>query len=339
MASKTAVLFGGTGFVGVFLATHLLREGTVEHVFLCDIEGFQSGGYRADLCAQFEGISVVTVDVRREITWRPTFGEVSLIVNLAAIHREPGHAPEEYYETNIEGAKHVTSFASAVHCDELIFISSIAPYGAQKEAVWENSTPMPTTPYGVSKLVAEYIHRLWLQASPENRRLLIVRPGVVFGPTENGNVSRLIKLVARGFFVFAGNQQTEKAGIYVKELAHIITWGIGLCSKSNSYVLANAAMIESCTMADYARVISETLDKRPVTLSVPYTALKIVSVGVMLLSKLFNVTTSLHPRRVEKLKINNHIKPLTLIESGYQYRYSLASAMADWKTEYPDEWR
>ena len=113
-------------------------------------------------------------------------------------------------------------------------------------------------------------------------------------------------------------------------------WGMGLCSQSNSYVLANAAMVESCTMADYARVISETLGKRPITLSVPYAALKVVSVGVMFLSKLFNFTTSLHPRRVEKLKINNHIKPRTLIESGYQYRYSLASAMADWKTEYPD---
>lgn len=70
------------------------------------------------------------------------------------------------------------------------FTSSIAPYGAAEELKEETTLPMPNTPYGISKLVAEKIHQTW-QAGGEGRQLTIVRPGVVFGRGENGNFTRL----------------------------------------------------------------------------------------------------------------------------------------------------
>ena len=45
------------------------------------------------------------------------------------------------------------------------------------------------------------------------RKLLIVRPGVVFGPGEGGNVSRLIKAVIKRYFIYIGNRKTRKAGV------------------------------------------------------------------------------------------------------------------------------
>ena len=56
------------------------------------------------------------------------------------------------------------------------------------------------------------------------RKLLIVRPGVVFGPGEGGNVSRLIKAVIKRYFIYIGNRKTRKAGVYVKELCHAMSW-------------------------------------------------------------------------------------------------------------------
>ena len=195
-----------------------MREGTVEHVFLCDIEGVEAGGYRANLCAQFEGISVVKVDVRREITWRPNLERESFFdcESGGNSHREPGHAPEEYYETNIEGAKHVTSFASDVHCDEVVFISSIAPYGAQRRK--QSGRIQPQCQRHLMEFQAGGgIYSQALAASkPENRRLLIVRPGVVFGPTEKMEMCHGLLSWWLEASCFAGNQQT-KAGIYVKE--------------------------------------------------------------------------------------------------------------------------
>lgn len=57
----------------------------------------------------------------------------------------------------------------------MVFTSSIAPYAASEEEKYEDTLPTPNTPYGISKLVAEHIHREWQQADP-NRQLTILRP-------------------------------------------------------------------------------------------------------------------------------------------------------------------
>ena len=89
----------------------------------------------------------------------------------------------------------------------------------------EDSLTIPETAYGGSKLVAEKIHAAWQHANP-NRRLIILRPGVVFGPGEHANVARLARSLERGYFVYMGNRGTRKAGVYVKELCHVLQFAI-----------------------------------------------------------------------------------------------------------------
>ena len=60
--------------------------------------------------------------------------------------------------------------------------------------------PMPDTAYGISKLVAEKIHQIW-QKDDDNKKLITIRPGVVFGPGEDGNVPRLIKAIKNNYFL------------------------------------------------------------------------------------------------------------------------------------------
>ena len=92
-----------------------------------------------------------------------------------------------------------------------------------------DTIPCPNTPYGSSKLAAEKIHIAWQNRDIKNRILTIVRPGVVFGKGEGGNMSRLVKLIHKNFFFYMGNKDTRKAGIYVKELVNQI-YG---CMKTN----------------------------------------------------------------------------------------------------------
>ena len=96
-------------------------------------------------------------DVRTNL-WRDEMPDkVDLIFNLAAVHREPGHEPFEYYDTNLAGAENVCSWATTVNCSRLVFTSSISPYGPSENLKDEDSQPAPDTPYGSSKLAAEYI--------------------------------------------------------------------------------------------------------------------------------------------------------------------------------------
>lgn len=60
---------------------------------------------------------------------------------------------------------------------------------------------------GWSKWLAEGIHRAWRDEDP-TRRLVIVRPGAIFGPGEGGNFTRMARLLERGLFVFPGRTDT-----------------------------------------------------------------------------------------------------------------------------------
>ena len=272
---KTAVIFGGTGFIGLHFARYLMETGGFSFIILADLKPPKNHVVSkfVDHFLMNGSINFVVCDVRQPIGVNDVTGGrvIDLIVNFAAIHREPGHEPYEYFETNLLGARHVCEFAEASGCEDILFTSSISPYGPSEVARTEASVPTPETAYGSSKLAAELIHAAWRDRGQESRRLLIVRPGVVFGPGEGGNVSRLVKMLSkRGFFVFAGNEKTRKAGIYIKELCNAIWW---LHEKSTarppSLMSANMTMDPGPSMKDYVDSVQRVAGKKAFVPSIP----------------------------------------------------------------------
>jgi len=166
--------------------------------------------------AMFAGSRYVYGDVRRPIDPALASGP-ALVVNLAAVHRTPGHADHEYFETNVTGAQNVVRFCEATGSRRLWFTSSISPYGPSEEPKSEDATPAPVSAYGKSKLEAETIHRAWVERGG-GRRLIIARPAVVFGARENGNFTRLARAMRRGVFVYPGRTDTVKGCGYVADL-------------------------------------------------------------------------------------------------------------------------
>ena len=256
-----AVIFGGSGFIGVFFAKQLLSSG-FEKVYLYDKEQVADKPfpYRAQLVKESAGIIEINGDVRQEISWQPQ-EEITLIANFAAVHREPGHEDFEYYETNLLGAENVCAWAERVACNQIIFTSSISPYGPSEKQRNEQSMPVPTTAYGGSKLVAEKIHQTWLAHDKSRRHLVIVRPGVVFGPGEGGNVSRLIKAVIKRYFFYMGNRDTRKAGTYVKELCTAICWAMQRQKEHGEhFTLFNMSMAPGPSIQEYVEAVCKVAD-------------------------------------------------------------------------------
>jgi len=265
---------------------------------------------------------------------------VSFIANFAAVHREPGHEIPEYYETNIPGARNVCDFAEVVSCNDILFTSSISPYGPSETPKDESVIPTPETAYGGSKLAAELIHSAWADRDRQQRRLLIVRPGVVFGPGEGGNVSRLIKMIAiRGFFVFAGNEQTRKAGIYVKELCNAMWWMHELQKNRPAGIrTANMTMNPGPSMKEYVSAVKEVSGKKAFVPSIPPWLLMSVARVIQTATGVFGIKTSVNVVRVRKLIRSNNILPRVLEQEKYPYKFNLKSALADWKKDLPSEW-
>lgn len=338
---QSVVIFGGTGFIGSFFARHLLDAGETNRVYLFDIEPLSTkrSTFRRTYLGQDSRIEFVHGDVRESLRWFEPDEPIGLIANFAAVHREPGHQRFEYFETNLLGSENVCAWAEQIGCNNIVFSSSISPYGPGQNLKNEDSIPAPDTAYGCSKLVAEKIHRTWQARDYENRRLVIVRPGVVFGPGEGGNVSRLIKAVLHRYFFYMGNQKTQKAGTYVKELCYAVMWVLRRQSRSQEKVcLFNMSMNPSPSVKDYVTAICRVAEVRRAIPSVPYRVILAAAYMIEFFARPLRINHPFNPLRIRKLLASNHVVPNYLMGNGYAFRYTLECALTDWKTACPEDW-
>ena len=337
---KNSVIFGGTGFIGIFFARHLIEDHGFENVYLYDLDSISTKDFefRKNIIKDYPQIKIIVGDVKKKINWMPP-KSIDLIANFAAVHREPGHDDHEYYECNLLGAENVCDWAERADCNKIIFSSSIAPYGPSEEVKDELSITVPATAYGGSKLAAEKIHGIW-QARDDQRQLVIVRPGVVFGPGEGGNVSRLIKAVHKRYFFYMGNRKTRKAGIYVKELCRAMMWVLNSKkAKLDGVTLFNMSMNPGPSIEEYVNSIAK-IGKISVWIpNVPSLFLFIIAYLIEIIAKPIGIEHPFSPVRIKKLIRSNNILPTYLIENGYKYKYTLDSAFEDWKKNCPEEWR
>jgi nucleoside-diphosphate-sugar epimerase len=339
---KNVYIFGGAGFIGVSYALYLTKVCNFDKAYLVDTEpvGNKFSEFRKKQLTNNLQIFFIKGDVRSQLDWLRPREPVTLIANFAAIHREPGHEDFEYFETNLLGAQNICKFAENIKCNQIIFTSSISPYGLSEAVRDESSIPNPNSPYGSSKLAAEKIHQIWQAKDPKNRILQIVRPGVVFGPGEGGNVSRLIKAVLHRYFFYMGNKETRKAGVYVKELCHAMWWELNRQKNKKHHVsLFNMTMNPGPSIQDYVKTVCKVAKVKRFVPIIPFRMLLIASYFIEFIAKPFNIKHPFSPVRIKKLVRSNNILPTYLVKNGYKYQYTLESAFLDWKKECPEEWQ
>ena len=305
------MIFGGCGFIGSHMQ-RLLREKYPDAKI-----------YVADLLAEGTEFSQ-KIDVRKPIEMSGSFGPNTLVFNFAAIHRTPGHPDHAYFETNIRGAENVCDFARKHGIENIVFTSSIAPYGAAEELKTEDTLPTPNTPYGISKLVAEKIHREWA-AESGNHRLSIVRPGIVFGKGENGNMTRLYKGLKGHKFAYAGRKDTIKACIYVKDLVRVML-AMAENESANRVQLYNCCYSPSFTIEQIA---STMLKATGMNRHIPYIPQKPMMVAATVCGMFGGLGLGICPARVKKLMVSTNIDGAKLAQD-YPLGYSLEEAFRDW---------
>ena len=324
------IITGGTGFIGTHL-TNLLNEVHPEaKVWNLDIvtPGTPNPVVKNYKPAVREGEKLgstyIECDIRKpigELPFTPTAEDV--IFNFAAVHRTPGHEDIEYFETNIRGAENVCAFAEKYGIKNMVFTSSIAPYGASEQLKTEDTLPTPNTPYGISKLVAEKIHMAW-QKGDEGRKLTIVRPGVVFGRGENGNFSRLYWGIRKHTFAYPGRKDTIKACVYVKELVRFILWNVE--ERKTPFDIFNCTFEPAYTIEQIVKAMKKVTG---LSQSVPYIPNSII-MPMAACAKMVGSPMGICPARVKKLQISTNICGKKMASSGYQMKWTFEEALADW---------
>jgi nucleoside-diphosphate-sugar epimerase len=316
---SACLILGGSGYVGFNWAKRLANRKRFNRVVLADIHP------PARLA---DGCEFVLCDVRQPLS----FGDLKpeWVFNFAAVHREPGHAREEYFDTNLPGARNVCDFAERTGCQNIIFTSSIAVYGPTRGTTSETSPLYPASPYGISKLAAELIHEAW-RAADSQRRLLICRPAVVYGPGDPGNILRMIRAVKKGWFIFPGNKKVRKSYAYIEGL--LDSFEFAMASKENRLTY-NYAERETETLEGLVQMIQRKVGKKIPAMTAPLPLLEAAAVIAQIMTR---GRSPLHPARVRKAALSTHIIPETLARSGFDFRYDFEASLDDWALKSPED--
>lgn len=211
---QTINVIGGSGFIGSRLVHRLITD---EQLAVKIIDKSIN---------RTQPNLVQLGDVRSLQQLRESVCENSIIVNLAAEHRDDVRPLTLYDEVNVGGAKNICTVARDKCVQTIIFTSTVAVYGFAPVGTNESGIIAPFNDYGRTKYEAEQIYKEWQAEVPDERILVIIRPTVVFGERNRGNVYNLLRQIASGKFVMVGNGQNRKSMAYVENVAAFIEYSM-----------------------------------------------------------------------------------------------------------------
>lgn len=230
---------GSTGFVGSNLSKYLAASN-------CNVEGYS---LRAK---QWVG-SVVASDC---------------IVHLAGkahdLHNTSN--PDEYYRVNFELTKELYNMFLQSDAKQFIFISSVkAAADSLQGILTENIESTPATHYGKSKLAAEqYIQS---QPLPCGKTYYILRPCMIHGPGNKGNLNLLYKLVSKGIPYPLASFINSRSFLSVENLCFVIR---EILEKDDiPSGIYNVADDEPLSTNEVVSLLAQAQNKSPRLLNIP----------------------------------------------------------------------
>jgi nucleoside-diphosphate-sugar epimerase len=247
-------LIGASGFVGTRLIDQLKDKYTI-----VNFDKQQSKKYPE---------LTTIVDIRDKEALKSLLKGFDLVVLLAAEHRDDVSPISSYYDVNVEGTRNVLEVMDENGIKNIIFTSSVAVYGLNKSNPTENHPADPFNHYGKSKWQAEEVLREWYNKNISTKMLRILRPTVIFGERNRGNVYNLLRQISSGRFLKIGGCDNKKSMAYVGNIVAFIEYMIET-AKPN-YEVYNYIDKPDLSMNELIDVVGKSLDKKIPSVNIPY---------------------------------------------------------------------
>jgi len=173
---------------------------------------------------------------------------------------------KEYFEVNTELTKNLFDQFLKSDCETFIYMSSVKAVADVVDGVLtEDVIPNPKTVYGKSKLAAEVY--ILSKEIPKNKRVYILRPSMIHGPKNKGNLNLLYSFVSKGIPYPFGKFVNRRSFLSIENLCFIIKELIN--NKKIESGIYNIADDISLSTISLVKVISEVLCKPTRILKVP----------------------------------------------------------------------
>ena len=264
-------------------------------------------------------------DVRDLNSMEAELAGFDTVVLLAAEHRDDVSPTSLYYDVNVQGTRNVLAAMNKNGVKNIIFASSVAVYGLNKVNPDESHPEDPFNHYGKSKWQAEEVLREWFDEEPEARSLTIVRPTVIFGERNRGNVYNLLKQIAGGKFAMVGSGTNYKSMAYVGNIVEFIKYK--LLNVEKGYQVYNYVDKPDLNMNQLVAEVEKSLDKKIPSVHLPYAAGMLGGFCFDLLSKVTGKKYAISSVRVKKFCATTQFDATKVHSSGYTAPYTLSEGL------------
>jgi nucleoside-diphosphate-sugar epimerase len=312
------LVIGGNGFVGKYLCQSLVKQG--HHVRILDELSLESNQ------SKFE---VYTGSILDNDSLKEAMRGIDYIMHLAAKHRFFGVSEQEYYLVNEQGTRNVLEAMTEMEIDKLVFFSTVAVYGDVIDFTTESTDPHPNNHYGKSKLAAEKVVAEWVKNDP-SRLAIIIRPTVIFGPYNKGNVYRLIRQIYYRSYVPIGKGKNIKSVAYVENLIDATLFLMNL--NLNGFEIFNYADEPHLEYGELVKLIYQNLNRKSPGFSLPPGTMLKTALIFDKLFKFLGIEFSLKTA-IEKINKSTYHKADKLKRMGFVQRYSVQEGikkMIEW---------
>ena len=249
-------LIGASGFVGTRLMNLLGEDENNYRLKNIDL-----------LPSHFFNQYTTIGDVRNQAQMDKELAGADLVVLLAAQHRDDVTPVSLYYDTNVGGMEKTLRAMEKNGVKRIVFFSSVAVYGLNKHNPDEEHEKDPFNHYGKSKWQAEQVLQNWYKTHSD-WNINIVRPTVIFGERNRGNVYNLLKQIASGRFLMVGKGDNKKSMAYVGNVVSFVKFLID--NKTGGYNVYNYIDKPDFTTNDLVQLVEKVLDKRLPSAHFPY---------------------------------------------------------------------
>lgn len=250
--------------------------------------------------------------------------EIDLVILLAAEHRDDVTPVSLYYDVNVQGMKNVLEAMEANNVKRIIFTSSVAVYGLDKDNPDESFPAEPFNHYGKSKWEAELVLQEWYKKHTD-WNINIVRPTVIFGEGNRGNVYNLLNQIANGKFMMIGSGDNQKSMSYIGNIIAFIKFMIE--EKQTGYNVFNYVDKPDFTTNDLVHHTVQILNKKIPTTRIPFWLGMMGGYGFDLLAWVTRKKLNISSVRVKKFCAVTQYDSTKAMTSGFVPPYSMEEGL------------
>ena len=244
------------------------------HILITGIHGFVGSNLVAALKDRHKlyGLDIVAPDkegVVKTFSWeditpktKSVFPHFDAIIHLAGkAHDTKNKAQAQvYFDVNTGLTQKIFDFFLRSDARKFVFFSSVkaAADRVEGDILTEEVVPAPVGPYGESKIKAEEYIRA--QNVPVDKSVYILRPCMIHGPGNKGNLNLLYNVVRRGIPWPLGSFENRRSFTSIDNLCFVVE---GLLTKPVPSGIYHMGDDQALSTNELITVICEALGRKP----------------------------------------------------------------------------